>query len=206
MKNSSVRIHHFGGLLVVATITVALGACGGSQNSPPVAAGPAPSTDSMAVGGMCPMHVQGTQVAAEDTQDGVALLFTTSGDVAELRKRVHHLAERHQMQMSNRDPNAAPGAMGPHSPMGPGPMGPHGQMGPGAAGAGHAMGHGHAMGDEPKGMHAVPSTARVEDIDRGARIVLTPVDAGKLAELRAHARERAAHMAAGHCPMQHGHG
>jgi hypothetical protein len=204
MKISSERIHHyFRGLLIAATVAVGLGACGGSQSPPPVASG---------AGGMCPMQVQGTQVAAEDTQDGVALLFTTSGDVAELRKRVHHLAEKHQMRMSNRNLNTAAGAMGPHGPMGPGGMGPHGQMGPGASGAGHAMGHehamghGHAMGDEPDGMHMVPSTARVEDIDRGARIVLTPVDAGKLAELRAHTRERAAHMAAGHCPMQHGHG
>ncbi len=30
-----------------------------------------------------------------DTSDGIAIGFTTSGDVADLRARVHHLADMH---------------------------------------------------------------------------------------------------------------
>jgi hypothetical protein len=46
----------------------------------------------------CPMKVPGAQVAASDTADGVALTFTTSsGDVAELRRRVETMAKMHSM-------------------------------------------------------------------------------------------------------------
>jgi hypothetical protein len=55
-------------------------------------------------------------------------------------------------------------------------------------------------------MNKVPSTARAEDIDAGARIVLTPRDPSQLAELRARVHEHAAQMASGHCPMMEHHG
>lgn len=99
------------------------------------------------------MQVAGTRVTAQDTQDGVAVVFTTSGDVAQLRERVHEMAAMHEHMM----------------------------------------------------MRAVPSTARAEDIDGGARIVLVPKDAAQLTELRAHVHAHAEQMAAGHCPMmEHG--
>ena len=60
-----------------------------------------------------------------------------------------------------------------------------------------AMMHEHMTGK----MEMVPSTARVEDTDRGARIVLVPTDATQLAALRAHVHEHAEMMASGHCPM-----
>ena len=50
-------------------------------------------------------------------------------------------------------------------------------------------------------MKMVDSTAHAEDIDAGARIVLSPKDPAQLAELRDHVREHAARMASGHCPM-----
>ena len=46
--------------------------------------------------GMCPMDVSGTQVATEDIDGGIAIVFTTTGDVADLRARVSHLAEMHK--------------------------------------------------------------------------------------------------------------
>jgi len=153
------------------------------------------------------MHLAGAQVVAEDTKEGAAMVFTTSGDVAELRRRVHHLAEMHQMRMANRDLKGGPGNMGnmgpgtPGSPgatMGSGAMG-SGAMGPGTMGPKPMMGAGHMP------MAMVPSTARAEDTDGGARLVLTPEDPTKLAELRAQVREHAAHMANGECPMRHGH-
>jgi len=122
----------------------------------------------------CPMEVPGTQVSVADTPDGVAVVFTTSGDVAQLRHRVQGMA-----------------AM-------------HGKMsGEGMAGGmmkSDGMGSGGMMGsDHMKKM--VASTARSEDVEGGARIVLTPQDPAQLPELRAHAREHAGHMASGHCPM-----
>jgi hypothetical protein len=45
--------------------------------------------------GSCPMAVPNTTARAEDVEGGVALAFTTTGDVAELRKRVAHMAEMH---------------------------------------------------------------------------------------------------------------
>jgi len=45
---------------------------------------------------MCPMDVAGTQVATEDIDGGIAIVFTTTGDVADLRARVSHLAEMHK--------------------------------------------------------------------------------------------------------------
>ncbi|HWU90809.1 MAG TPA: hypothetical protein VN253_26265 [Kofleriaceae bacterium] len=104
------------------------------------------------------MAVSGTNVSVQETADGIALSFTTTGDVAELRQRVRAMAEKHEQGMS-------------------------GEMGSGGGGM------------------MVPSTARVEDVDGGARISFTPNDPAQLAELRDHVREHAAHMASGHCPM-----
>jgi hypothetical protein len=45
----------------------------------------------------CPMTVPDAHVRSEDVEGGVALSFTTeSGDIADLRRRVHALAEHHQ--------------------------------------------------------------------------------------------------------------
>ena len=43
----------------------------------------------------CPMRVSGTTVTSSDVEEGVALYFTTSGDVNELRQRVRELATTH---------------------------------------------------------------------------------------------------------------
>ena len=46
----------------------------------------------------CPMSVQGADVSVTDTKDGVALSFTTAtGDVADLRTRVQHMAQMYEM-------------------------------------------------------------------------------------------------------------
>jgi hypothetical protein len=105
------------------------------------------------------------------------MTFTTTGDVAQLRQRVHAMAEMHEHMMGG-------GMMGSGGMM----MGSGGMM----------MGSG--------GMMMVPSTARAEDADRGARIVLTPKDPSQLSELRSHVHAHAAQMASGHCPMMDHHG
>jgi hypothetical protein len=131
--------------------------------------------------GMCPMSVPGTRVAAEDTDAGVALAFTTSPDqAAALRERVHAMAEMHNRQHG--------GAAGDHHGM-------HGAMGEGTGGMG-------GMERPP------PAEARVEDVQAGARIVLTPRDPADLQQLRDTVRQHAAHMQAHGCGMMGdaGHG
>jgi hypothetical protein len=46
------------------------------------------------MGMSCPMKVEGTTVRAADVEGGASLVFTTSGDAAELRKRVHAHADK----------------------------------------------------------------------------------------------------------------
>src|SRR5206468_9019668 len=43
----------------------------------------------------CPMAVAGTSVRAEEVEGGTAMVFTTTGDVAELRRRVTAMADMH---------------------------------------------------------------------------------------------------------------
>jgi len=43
----------------------------------------------------CPMHLEGVTVKADDVEGGAALVFSTSGDVEELRRRVKRMAEMH---------------------------------------------------------------------------------------------------------------
>ena len=62
---------------------------------------------------MCPLDVAGTQVVIADVDGGVVLAFTTPGDVAELRVRVHHMADMHAMHDMHRM----------HGPMSHGHMG-----------------------------------------------------------------------------------
>ena len=50
------------------------------------------------------MLVAGTSVAVEDTPDGAALVFVTTGDVAAVRKRAATLADMHAHHAG--DPNA----------------------------------------------------------------------------------------------------
>lgn len=74
------------------TTSLLIIACGGSKPPPPTST-TAPAHHEMA--GMCPLEVSGTQVASAETSDGAAIAFTTTGDVANLRQRVHHMAEMH---------------------------------------------------------------------------------------------------------------
>lgn len=176
---------------------LALSACASSQTGQqPTVASPttqsaAPATPGMGGGGMghdmasmCPMTVEGTTARAEDVDGGAALAFTTTGDVAELRRRVAHMAEMHEKHHGE-----GHGAM----------MG--GDEGKGMMGGGEGM-----MGDGKGGMGMPPATARSEEIDGGARLVFTPRDPADLPKLREHAHQHAEKMASGQCPMMSMHG
>ncbi len=122
---------------------------------------------------MCPFMVDRatTHVSTIDTSDGVAIVFTTTSNVEDLRARVHHMADMHNQM-----------------------VGMHGEMG------GHHRGM-HGMHGHPMGMRMVPSRATAEDIPGGARIVLVPNDPSQLSLLRQQAAMRAEMMQKGECPM-----
>lgn len=180
--------HVFGAL--AASLLLAVAACGGSTSSATPATAPAPAA-SPETDPSCPVAVPGTSVTVEDTVTGAALVFITTGDAADLRRRVGSMASMH---------NETHGKMGPlptgtesaahdHSAHG-GPAG-HGSA-PAQAGGEHA---GHAGG-----MISVHSKAETSDVDGGARLafVASAADVGKLQEeLRQHAR----HLSTGTCQM-----
>ena len=126
---------------------------------------------------MCPMNVPGTQVSAADVATGETLTFTTTDQVAELRSRVHAMAEMH---------NKHHAAGGMHQ----------GMMGRGT-GSGKAMGGG-MMGE---GMMMPASRAMVVDLDKGASIMLTPDDPADLQKLQSAARMHAQKMQQSGCGM-----
>lgn len=74
-----------------ALLVVVLAACGGHAQSPP----PAAPTTGPASDPTCPLEVPGTSIAVEDTPDGGALVFVTTGDVAAVRKSVSALSDAH---------------------------------------------------------------------------------------------------------------
>ncbi len=140
------------------------------------------------------MKVPGTTVSVEDVEGGAAVAFrTTTGNVAELRRRVQHVAEMHSQHHGGRMSGGS-GAASAGQRGGPGMMGaPHETMGT------HGMMAMHGM----MGMHGmmVPATATAEDAEGGGRIVLRPKDPADLGALRTHVHEHAERMQRGECPM-----
>jgi hypothetical protein len=143
---------------------------------------------------MCPMMVEGTTARARDVEGGVAIVFTTTGDVAELRQRVGRMAMMHNKK------HGQPGQSGQMEM-----HGSHHGGGPAADEGSDSQGmDGSMMGDETKMMcesKMPPSTARSEEIKGGARLVLTPKDKADLAALRKSVHEHAEKMNSGQCPM-----
>lgn len=133
-------------LISLAMLTPLVG-CAAHVNAPPEPLPPAQPTAQADRQGanneMCPHLVPDTRVEWQDQPGGVALSFTTSGDVGELRRRVLAVAEaynRHrELQSGPASPiggmQPAPGDMTGGGPAGRQPM-------PGDSSAGH--GHPHA--------------------------------------------------------------
>ena len=172
----------------LAIAFVAVAACGGGSQStapkqPQVTTASDPS---------CPVTVPGTSVSVEDTSTGAALVFVTTSDVTELRKRVATMAQMHNDQ---------------HSKMGPLPDGATSDgghaghdMGGGGEHAGHDMSGGGSHAGHAGGMIGVHSQAAASDVEGGAKIAFTAsgADVGKLqGELRMHAQ----HLSSGSCEM-----
>lgn len=134
----------------------------------------------------CPMVVQGADVTAADTEGGVALTFTTdTGDVADLRTRVRHLAQMYGMH------HGQAGMMWHH--MGGEGMGGEG-MGHGGPGQdGEGMDHMAGRGPMPT------ASTTMTDTDLGARLELRPTDPLQLDALREHVRRHQERMHSGEC-------
>lgn len=177
-----------------ALLVTALMACGSRQQSPePVTSAPVTANAAQSSDGRCTcpmaMNMANTQITTADTTDGIAIVFATTGDVADLRARVRKIADMH---------NQMAGEMG--SMHGEGAQG-GGMQGGGMQGGGmHCDGEGrmHGMG---MGAKMIPSQASVEDVPGGARLMLVPVDASQLAALRQQARMWVEMMQKGQCPM-----
>ena len=196
MANGIMRFMKLSTLL----FTLAVAACGGSSTGSATATMP-PKQAAGASDPACPVAVAGTSVTVEDTANGAALVFVTTGDVADVRRRGAALAQMH---------NDHHGAMGP-LPDGSdaGGHGAHaghgGHAGHGAHAdhdkdthAGHHGGGGHA--GHAGGMIAVHSKATASDVEGGAKVtfIASGDDVAKLqSELRMHAQ----HLAAGTCAM-----
>lgn len=168
-------------ILAGAAVTLALAAASGCMVGMVAhhADVPAPQADPGAMPACvmqaCPMAVPGTTLSAADTADGEAVTFTTTPEgVADLRSRVHAMAEMHNRHHQGAGPDPSPGGMQQGGMMGGGHMGPSGGM--------------HAS------MMPPPSRAAVEDVAGGARLVVTPDDPAQLERLRTSLRERTRHM------------
>ncbi|TMQ07034.1 MAG: hypothetical protein E6J90_44535 [Deltaproteobacteria bacterium] len=73
----------------------ALGLLACSHHKPQVATAGPPVTDTASTSKCGVMQTPGTNVVTADTNDGVAIVFTTTGDVSDLRAQVRQIADHH---------------------------------------------------------------------------------------------------------------
>lgn len=192
-------------MLRSATLSLSLlvAACGGAPQAPQAPHDPAPATEP--ADPTCPMTIAGTSVTVEDTATGAALVFVTTSDVGELRKRVAAVAtmhnEHHGKMGALPDGTEAGGADHAHHH--------HGGHGGGEATGDHAGhgGGGHVPGGQPAAMQlgtmiGVHSKAAATEIDGGARLELI-AGAADVAKLQGELRMHAQHLASGTCTMSH---
>lgn len=188
---------------IMLAALAAVAGCGGANvdtyPSPQVASSP-PATAVAATSGAtsptdpyagCPMALPGTSATVQDTENGVAVVFTgPASETAALRSRVYWLTTQHS-QMQNM--YGGPGmAMMQGCPC----MG--GQCGM-MHGPGMMMHPGMTSGGTP--MPVVFSYAAAVDVPNGAQLVLTARNPADVASLRSDVRARVGQMQSGQCPM-----
>jgi hypothetical protein len=199
----------------IALLTVGVFACGGASSGSQTTAGTVKPTS--VADPSCPVEVPGTSASVEDAGGGVSLVFVTTGDVAEVRRRAAEMARMHNDHHAKMAPlptgeeaagtpghdHGAMTAGGGHDAHATEPEAGHDQSAPaghaghgaGRAGAGETGHEGHAGG-----MIGVHARATVEEVPDGARVIFisVPADAAKLRdELAMHAH----HLASGTCAM-----
>jgi hypothetical protein len=140
----------------------------------------------------CPMADEDTEVAAENTENGVAMVFTTTGDVDELRERVQWMAQHH-------------GKMKDHGKMkGHGKKKGHAKME--GKKKGHAKMEGKKKGHAKHGMMAksMPqATVTAEEVDQGMKLVFSSDDEKAVEKLQKHIGQHVEQVKAGGCPMKY---
>jgi DNA-binding transcriptional LysR family regulator len=96
-----------------ALLLLAVGGCSsGHAGTQPPATAAAPAQPTHTHGAGCPMMMDPatTQITTADTSNGVAVTFTTDGDVNDVRARARHMADMHN-QMAAMHGGAAGGGM-----------------------------------------------------------------------------------------------
>jgi hypothetical protein len=193
-------------ILASLLLSLSLTACGGSSTT----AGPTtPKTASSDPS--CPVAVAGTSVSVEDSPTGAALVFVTTGDVADVRRRVASMASMHNEHHSAMGPmpdgKDAGGAHAGHDMSGHAGHDMSGKQNDTSGHAGHDM-SGHEGHDMSGGKHAghaggmigVHSKATASDVEGGAKIDFV-VGAADVAKIQAELRMHAQHFASGTCEM-----
>lgn len=109
------QLRHTGGVIRASLLVliVALG-CGHPAPRAPSST-PAGSAAASTDDPSCPLLVPGTTVSVEDADQGIALVFVTTGDAADVRKRAATLADvnnAHHGKLADHGDHAAPGGMG----------------------------------------------------------------------------------------------
>lgn len=155
---------------------VLLIACGGGTTTAPTTT-PKPAGDPS-----CPVEITGTSVTVEDTDTGAALVFVTTGDVTELRKRAGALAKKH---------NDHHAAMGP-LPDGTDTAGGHEH---------HDHGGGHDHAAMTGSMIQIHSKAVATDVEGGVKVAFIS-GASEIGKLQGELRMHAKHYSAGTCEMK----
>ena len=127
--------------------------------------------------GMCPMQVEGTTRNVVKLDDAVAMDFTTTGDVDEVRSRVAKMATKHnKMHVDGKSMKK---------------------------GKGKTKGKGKMKGKHKERMKMMDGvSAEASDIDDGARLTLTPEDPEKADKIFKMMKEHAGNK--GQCPMMGG--
>jgi hypothetical protein len=168
-------------------LSIALAACGSSSRTTEPTTAPAKVAQT-SNDPSCPVAVAGTSVTVEDAANGAALVFVTTGDVAEVRKRAAALASMHN------DHHGKMGALPDGSSAG-GEHAGHDM----SSHAGHDMSGGEHAG-HAGGMIGVHSKASASDIDGGAKVSFV-ANGGDVAKLQSELRTHAQHLASGSCAM-----
>ncbi len=183
--------------LPALSLSLALAACGGGARSSPATTTAPKTATAESNDPSCPVAVPGMSVTVEDASAGAALVFVTTGDVADLRRRVSAMASMHN------DHHGSMGAL-PDGKEGGGGHEGHDMGGH----AGHDMGNGHAGHDMSGGEHAghaggmigVHSKAEASDVEGGAKIMFV-ANGADVAKLQGELRMHAQHFSAGQCGM-----
>ena len=161
---------------------IGLASCGpAAVKTDPVKPGPSAKQDDPT----CPVLVAGTSVTVEDTDQGAAFVFVTTGDAAAVRTRASALATLHNQHHTAMAPAGGHDSHDSHMKM------------PESAGSKMQPIPTAQMGT----MISVHSNAAASEIPNGARVTFTPASAADVSKLQSELRMHAQHLANGTCEM-----